>query len=128
MEVFTLNNLICTLLLISLRRYLKDDKFDNLKNGVIVSGLCLTNQHTSVLYIIPISIICLVKERANLSIKFIGTVILYIAMPLSLYLYLPLSSTLARARWSWGDCSTIQGRDRNKHFLECSEYLPFVPD
>ena len=80
---------------------MKDDKFENLKNGVII----------------PISIICLVQERANLSIKFIGTLILHIAMPLSLYLYLPLSSTLARARWSWGACSTIQGRDRKNTSL-----------
>ena len=87
-----------------------------------MSGLCLTNQHTSVLFIMPISMVCLLKERKNLSVKLIGTLILYIAMPLSLYLYLPLSSILAKARWSWGDCSTVEGRDRKKQVSEDSEF------
>ena len=32
-----------------------------------------------------------------------------ISIPLSLYLYLPISALLFSARWSWGDCSSIQG-------------------
>ena len=31
------------------------------------------------------------------------------ALPLSLYLYLPISSIFTNAKWTWGDCSTISG-------------------
>ena len=35
--------------------------------------------------------------------------ILIAALPLSLYLYLPFSSIYTKAKWTWGDCSTISG-------------------
>ena len=82
LEVFTLNNLLCICLLIQLTSYLNDSSVKNLKTGVFISGLCLTNQHTSVLYILPIGLICAIKERKNLTLKFIGSLILYAAIPL----------------------------------------------
>ena len=109
LEVFTLNNLLCTMLLICFRCYLRQPSPANLRNGVIISGLCLTNQHTSVLYVIPIALMCLVKERHNIGVNFIITNICHISLPLSLYMYLPLSSMFAASRWTWGDCSTIDG-------------------
>lgn len=62
--------------------YLNDSSVKNLKTGVFISGLCLTNQHTSVLYILPIGLICAIKERKNLTLNFIGSLIPYAAVPL----------------------------------------------
>ena len=82
LEVFTLNNLLCICLLIQMTNYLQHSTDTNLKNGVFISGLCLTNQHTSVLYIIPIGLMCAIKERKNMTLKFIGSLIPYAAVPL----------------------------------------------
>ena len=71
------------------------------------SGLALTNQHTSVLFVAPIAINVLFNERPKPLVLLKWALIA--SLPLSLYLYLPFSSIYTKAKWTWGDCSTISG-------------------
>ncbi|CAM9250766.1 unnamed protein product, partial [Heterosigma akashiwo] len=57
-EVFSLNNILCCWLLERFISYALDESPIYWKAYIIsfVSGLCLTNQHTSVLFVIPLAI------------------------------------------------------------------------
>lgn len=107
LEVFTLNNLLCLLILTTLMDYKEKKCSKTVELGIFFSGLALTNQHTSVLFVIPIAVNILINERPKplTLLKWI----LIAALPLSLYLYLPISSIFTKAKWTWGDCSTISG-------------------
>ena len=112
LEVFTLNNLLCILLLDAMVDYFKkkeenEDAREELKRGIFYSGLALTNQHTSVLFILPIALLVLLKTKFSIAV--LKTAIVTVAIPLSLYLYLPLSAYFSNAKWTWGDSTSIDG-------------------
>jgi hypothetical protein len=112
LEVFTLNNLLCVLLLDAMVDFFKkkeenEDANEELKRGIFFSGLALTNQHTSVLFVLPIALLVLLKTR--LSIAVLRTAVITVAIPLSIYFYLPLSAYFSNAKWTWGDSTSIDG-------------------
>ncbi|KAH9509241.1 hypothetical protein Btru_046572 [Bulinus truncatus] len=104
-EVFSLNNLLLSSLIYTAVVFdacSKDTAVKVSLLGSFLCGLCLTNQHTSVLYIIPIIpwvLYSLWKLKQGLCLL----------CGLSPYLYLPVSVWSHVARWTWGDSSTLQG-------------------
>lgn len=92
--------------------------------GAFCCGLSLCNQHTIVLYvlcIIPWILFRLLKEK---ELPFSSLVKLTLAFSAGLlpYAYLPVSSYLNHARWTWGDQTTLRGF--LTHFLR-EEYGTF---
>ena len=65
-----------------------------------MSGLALTNQHTSVLFILPIALgVIYTESKTAEGVPFIQC-IKWLCVPLSLYLYLPLSALFVSSRES----------------------------
>ncbi|KAM4854009.1 protein O-mannosyl-transferase TMEM260 [Thomomys bottae] len=127
-EVFSLNNLFVGLLM-ALTVHFEEaattkerSKIANI--GAFCCGLSLCNQHTIVLYvlcIIPWILFQLLKEK-ELSLSCLLTLTLSFAAGLLPYIYLPISSYINRARWTWGDQTTLRGF--LTHFLR-EEYGTF---
>uniref|UniRef100_A0A8C0G6I6 Transmembrane protein 260 n=1 Tax=Chelonoidis abingdonii TaxID=106734 RepID=A0A8C0G6I6_CHEAB len=94
------------------------------KVGAFCCGLSLCNQHTIVLYVLCIVLWVLFQLFKGKELSFghllkLGLCFLAGLLP---YLYLPASSYLNRARWTWGDQTTFQGF--LTHFLR-EEYGTF---
>ncbi|XP_049626200.1 transmembrane protein 260 [Suncus etruscus] len=114
-EVFSLNNLFVGLLMALTVHFEKAETAEGrskiAKIGAFCCGLSLCNQHTIVLYIlciIPWILLRLLKEK-ELSPGLLLKLSLFFAAGLLPYVYLPISSSLSRARWTWGDQTTWAG-------------------
>uniref|UniRef100_A0A8C0CMI7 Transmembrane protein 260 n=1 Tax=Balaenoptera musculus TaxID=9771 RepID=A0A8C0CMI7_BALMU len=127
-EVFSLNNLFVGLLM-ALTVHFEEattaqERSKIAKIGAFCCGLSLCNQHTIVLYvlcIIPWILFRLLKEK-ELSLGSSLKLSLYLSAGLLPYIYLPISSYLHQARWTWGDQTTLLGF--LTHFLR-EEYGTF---
>ncbi|NXC01210.1 TM260 protein, partial [Orthonyx spaldingii] len=127
-EVFSLNNLFVGLLM-ALTAHFEEastaqERSKISKLGAFCCGLSLCNQHTIVLYVacvVPWVLSRLVTKR-ELSLGHLLKLGLCFLAGLLPYLYLPASSYLNRARWTWGDQTTFQGF--LTHFLR-EEYGTF---
>nr|XP_045756886.1 transmembrane protein 260 isoform X5 [Mirounga angustirostris] len=114
-EVFSLNNLFVGLLM-ALTVHFEEaatakERSKIAKIGAFCCGLSLCNQHTIVLYvlcIIPWILFRLLKEK-ELSLGSLLELSLYFSAGLLPYVYLPVSSYLNQARWTWGDQTTLLG-------------------
>ncbi|GFO34861.1 transmembrane protein 260, partial [Plakobranchus ocellatus] len=113
-EVFSLNNLMLALLMLTAVH------FDTLEErtmkqmayiGAFLCGLCLSNQHTSVLYIVFLVpwVMFRLWNAKLLSFALLVKLTLLFMLGLSPYLYLPVSSAVNKARWTWGDQSSLNG-------------------
>ncbi|NWT52107.1 TM260 protein, partial [Erythrocercus mccallii] len=127
-EVFSLNNLFVGLLMALTARFEEastaKERSKISKLGAFCCGLSLCNQHTIVLYIacvVPWVLSRLFRKR-ELSPGHLLKLGLCFLAGLLPYLYLPASSYLNRARWTWGDQTTFQGF--LTHFLR-EEYGTF---
>ncbi|XP_036910264.1 transmembrane protein 260 isoform X2 [Sturnira hondurensis] len=127
-EVFSLNNLFVGLLMALTVHFeaaaTAKERSKIAKIGAFCCGLSLCNQHTIVLYvlcIIPWILFRLLKEK-ELSLESLVKLSLYFSAGLLPYLYLPVSSYLRQARWTWGDQTTLLGF--LTHFLR-EEYGTF---
>lgn len=114
-EVFSLNNLFVALLLHGTLKYASTKSQGWLIYGALLCGLALCNQHTAVLYIVPLVAWILWTYRARLSFILMVRLVCAGVIGLSPYVFLWYSDTYARSRGSWGDCSTLDGFLR--HFL-----------
>ncbi|XP_032200198.1 transmembrane protein 260 isoform X2 [Mustela erminea] len=127
-EVFSLNNLFVGLLM-ALTVHFEEaatakERSKIAKIGAFCCGLSLCNQHTIVLYIlciIPWILFRLLKEK-ELSLGSLLKFSVYFSAGLLPYVYLPISSYLNQARWTWGDQTTLLGF--LTHFLR-EEYGTF---
>ncbi|XP_077906079.1 protein O-mannosyl-transferase TMEM260 isoform X4 [Ictidomys tridecemlineatus] len=127
-EVFSLNNLFVGLLM-ALTVHFEEaatakERSKIAKIGAFCCGLSLCNQHTIVLYvlcIIPWILFRLLKEK-ELSLGYLLNLSLCFSAGLLPYIYLPISSYLNHARWTWGDQTTLRGF--LTHFLR-EEYGTF---
>ncbi|XP_042635353.1 transmembrane protein 260 isoform X2 [Catharus ustulatus] len=127
-EVFSLNNLFVGLLM-ALTAHFEEastaqERSKISKLGAFCCGLSLCNQHTIVLYVacvVPWVLSRLFRKR-ELSLGHLLKLGLCFLAGLLPYLYLPASSYLNRARWTWGDQTTFQGF--LTHFLR-EEYGTF---
>ncbi|KAK2536596.1 Tmem260 [Columba livia] len=127
-EVFSLNNLFVGLLM-ALTAHFEEastakERSKISKLGAFCCGLSLCNQHTIVLYIACIVpwVLCRLFRKMELSLGHLLKLGLCFLAGLLPYLYLPASSYLNRARWTWGDQTTFQGF--LTHFLR-EEYGTF---
>ncbi|NXX96244.1 TM260 protein, partial [Centropus bengalensis] len=127
-EVFSLNNLFVGLLM-SLTAHFEEASTAKARSkisklGAFCCGLSLCNQHTIVLYIACIVpwVLSQLFRKAELSLGHLLKLGLCFLAGLLPYLYLPASSYLNRARWTWGDQTTFQGF--LTHFLR-EEYGTF---
>ncbi|KAM4625171.1 protein O-mannosyl-transferase TMEM260 [Polymixia lowei] len=114
-EVFTLNNLFVGLLFsLTSSFHCAEDAPQRQKFalwGALCCGLGLCNQHTLVLYVLVIIPWVLYRLYSHRELSFRGLVSLGVCflggfLP---YIYLPMSSYLNTARWSWGDQTTLSG-------------------
>lgn len=114
-EVFSLNNLFVGLLMALTVRFEEataaKERSKIAAIGAFSCGLSLCNQHTIVLYIlciIPWILFRLLKEK-ELTLSLLLRLTLAFSAGLLPYVYLPVSSYLSRARWTWGDQTTLRG-------------------
>ncbi|XP_026158954.1 transmembrane protein 260 isoform X2 [Mastacembelus armatus] len=114
-EVFTLNNLFVGLLFFLTASFCCAEKTSQRRKiahwGALFCGLGLCNQHTLVLYVLVIIPWVLHhlyshKELSLRGLMSLGGCFLAGFLP---YIYLPISSYLNTARWSWGDQTTLSG-------------------
>uniref|UniRef100_A0A8C0ZCR0 Transmembrane protein 260 n=1 Tax=Cyanistes caeruleus TaxID=156563 RepID=A0A8C0ZCR0_CYACU len=127
-EVFSLNNLFVGLLM-ALTAHFEEastakERSKISKLGAFCCGLSLCNQHTIVLYVICVVpwVLSRLFRKRELSLGHLLKLGLCFLAGLLPYLYLPASSYLNRARWTWGDQTTFQGF--LTHFLR-EEYGTF---
>ncbi|XP_042697266.2 protein O-mannosyl-transferase TMEM260 isoform X6 [Chrysemys picta bellii] len=127
-EVFSLNNLFVGLLMVLTVHFEEaataKERSKISKVGAFCCGLSLCNQHTIVLYVFCIVLWVLFQLFKGKELSFghllkLGLCFLAGLLP---YLYLPASSYLNQARWTWGDQTTFQGF--LTHFLR-EEYGTF---
>ncbi|XP_025106070.1 transmembrane protein 260-like isoform X3 [Pomacea canaliculata] len=113
-EVFALNNLLLGMLLLVAVQF----NFSSLKDrvkiskvGALICGLCLTNQHTSVIYVAVLAlwVLFILHREQMLSLNILVQVTMYFIAGLLPYLYLPLSALSKKARSTWGDQSSFTG-------------------
>ncbi|XP_028934906.1 transmembrane protein 260 isoform X2 [Ornithorhynchus anatinus] len=114
-EVFSLNNVFVGLLMALAVRFEEasaaQERSKVAQIGAFCSGLSLCNQHTIVLYVLCIApwvLLRLLREK-ELSGGRWAKLTLCFSAGLLPYLYLPVSSGLNRARWTWGDQTTLSG-------------------
>ncbi|KAI7804501.1 transmembrane protein 260 isoform X1 [Triplophysa rosa] len=114
-EVFALNNLfVGVLFTLSACFHCAESVHQKKKYalwGALCCGLSLCNQHTLVLYVAVIISWAILHLYTHNGLSFygllsLGTCFLAGFMP---YIYLPISSYLNRARWSWGDQTSLSG-------------------
>ncbi|KAG7238546.1 hypothetical protein INR49_030819 [Caranx melampygus] len=114
-EVFTLNNLFVGLLFFLIVSFHCAEKTDQRRKiahwGALCCGLGLCNQHTLVLYVVVIIPWVLHRLYSHKELSFCGLVSLGVCFLTGFlpYIYLPISSYLNTARWSWGDQTTLSG-------------------
>ncbi|XP_014842556.1 PREDICTED: transmembrane protein 260 isoform X1 [Poecilia mexicana] len=114
-EVFTLSNLfIGVLFFLTASFHCAENSWQRRKIahwGAFCCGLGLCNQHTLVLYVLFIIPWVLYRLFALKELSFLGLVTLGLCFIAGFfpYIYLPISSYLNSARWSWGDQTTLSG-------------------
>ncbi|XP_078720640.1 protein O-mannosyl-transferase TMEM260 isoform X5 [Lampetra fluviatilis] len=114
-EVFSLNNLLVALLVLLAACFGAapdaPSRCKFAKAGAFVCGLSLSNQHTASLYVVclvPWALHALLK-RKELGAAPLLRLAACSAAGLLPHLYLPVSSHLGLARWTWGDQSSLHG-------------------
>ncbi|XP_054827809.1 transmembrane protein 260 [Eublepharis macularius] len=127
-EVFSLNNLFVGLLMVLSVRFEEaaspQERSKVCKAGAFCCGLSLCNQHTIVVYVLCIVLWVfsrLFREGELTPGRLLKLTLCFLAGCLP-YLYLPASSYLNRARWTWGDQTNLKGF--MTHFLR-EEYGTF---
>ncbi|XP_053142782.1 transmembrane protein 260 isoform X2 [Hemicordylus capensis] len=114
-EVFSLNNLFVGLLM-ALSVHFEGatsakERSKICKIGAFCCGLSLCNQHTIVVYVACVALWVfsrLFRERELTVGHMLKLSFCFLAGCLP-YLYLPASSYLNKARWTWGDQTTLKG-------------------
>ncbi|ETV78915.1 hypothetical protein, variant 2 [Aphanomyces astaci] len=108
-EVFALNNLFAAWLLFLLLSYAQSGSVYYANLGAFVCGLAMCNQHTIVLFEIPVVLYVLWTQRRSLGMKTLSTYALYFVVGLLPYAYMPLTSLWNPQPGSWGDVTTVAG-------------------
>eukprot|EP00500_Bicosoecida_sp_ms1_P007814 CAMPEP_0203820576 /NCGR_PEP_ID=MMETSP0115-20131106/40358_1 /ASSEMBLY_ACC=CAM_ASM_000227 /TAXON_ID=33651 /ORGANISM="Bicosoecid sp, Strain ms1" /LENGTH=772 /DNA_ID=CAMNT_0050729589 /DNA_START=252 /DNA_END=2566 /DNA_ORIENTATION=+ len=114
-EVFSLNNLFVAWLLYATLKYADTKSQGWLVFGAFLCGIALCNQHTAVLYEVPLVLWILWTQRRVITAGLGVKLVLAGLVGLLPYVFLWYSDTYRRQMGSWGDCSTLKGFIR--HFL-----------
>ena len=116
-EVFAMNNFFASLLIYLAVRYLKWKRKNDLFLGAFVCGLALTNQHTIILFEIPLIIsvlLCEYRMRSDEIVRTLGQSASWFLMGLLPYMYLPISTLLQPVDGGgWGDTTSVRGLIRH---------------
>ena len=116
-EVFGLNNLFLAMIILLGVEYEFHKKSKSTETtiylvGSFCCGISLTNQHTSVLYVVPLVFWIIIRDYRIFFIEkkilLLKVAVLFL-MGLSPYLYLPISAIFTVNPNSWGDCGTVSG-------------------
>lgn len=115
-EVFALHNLFVTLILYALVEYcaMPNSSFA-IAVGSFICGISLTNQHTSILLILPVGGYVLCKSSMHLKPRLLLISTLSFVVGMSLYALLPILAMRRPHAGSWGDVTSIKGLVH--HFL-----------
>ncbi|KAL4613133.1 transmembrane protein 260 [Arapaima gigas] len=114
-EVFSLNNLFVGLIFaLAACFHVAESAAERRKFshwGALCCGLGLCNQHTLVLYVVLIIpwVLLQLHNCQELTLRGVALLALCFFSGFSPYIYLPVSSWLNTARWSWGDQTTVEG-------------------
>ncbi|KAK7904722.1 hypothetical protein WMY93_017329 [Mugilogobius chulae] len=114
-EVFTLNNLCVGLLFFLFACFhCADNGLQRSKVayfGAFCCGFGLCNQHTLVLYIVIIIpwVLHRLYSKKELSVSMFFSLAVTFGAGLLPYTYIPVSSYINTARWSWGDQTSLSG-------------------
>ena len=109
-EVFALNNLFIGLTVYVLVMYtLNPNSRSIICIGSFVSGLAMTNQHTSILLILPVVVYVFYKSSMLTKPKLLLMSALSFMFGISLYVLLPLFAITNPHAGSWGNVSTVSG-------------------
>jgi hypothetical protein len=108
-EVFALNNLLVSCLLYLTVRFMCTKDIQVARAGALVMGLGLTNQHTMIIFELPLALgVLVVGGRAVCNLRELSTLAGYFILGFSVYLYLPLA-TYSMPYVSWGDGCSWEG-------------------
>ncbi|CAK6957032.1 transmembrane protein 260 isoform X1 [Scomber scombrus] len=114
-EVFTLNNLFVSLLFFLTASFHSAENTTQRRKishwGALCCGLGLCNQHTLVLYVLVVIpwVLHRLHSHRELSLRSLVSLGVCFLLGFLPYIYLPISSYLNTARWSWGDQTTLSG-------------------
>ena len=110
-EVFPLNTFFAAYILYLVLEYAKGGRDSTAVWGAMVCGVAFTNQHTIVLYEIPlISYMLLVMHRRLVASPMLTVMIgLAFLAGFSLYVYMPYSQLTKPEDGSWGHVTTLSG-------------------
>ena len=115
-EVFTLNNFFSAFLLFLSLKFFEKPSFSVAAAGAFSSGLGLGNQHTLVIFAVPLcAAVLIVGLWAGIIrfMKFFALAGLFL-LGFSVYIYMPFA-TIRSPYVSWGECHTWEGFQ--KHFF-----------
>jgi hypothetical protein len=107
-EVFSLNNMLCGMLLVLCAIFMRTLSVSVAALGAFLSGLALTNQHTAVLFEIPMIVWVLWNGRRTFRFYHIMFFAVLFLLGLTPYLYTMDASIVAK-KGSWGDASSWMG-------------------
>ena len=115
-EVFALHNLTLTLILYALVEYCATPNSTfTIAVGSFICGIALTNQHTSILLILPVGGYVSYTSSMHLKPMLLLISTLSFIVGMSLYALLPILAIHQPHAGSWGDVTTIKGLVH--HFL-----------
>ncbi|TMW65527.1 hypothetical protein Poli38472_008169 [Pythium oligandrum] len=121
-EVFALNNLFAAALVHVLLQYSINRTLTKALQGAFLCGLALCNQHTIILFEIPIVLWVFWTRRSTLLWKELGLLASAFFVGLLPYAYMPIVANWNPQAGSWGDVSTIFGFI---HHLRRADYGTF---
>lgn len=101
-EVFALNNLLCALIIRNAVGFALHGQYSFVRKGAVICGLALSNQHTAILFVVPMVAWMLTLVEPS-EIWRLASLFLIGLAP---YAYLPLHISKPG---EWGDVSTFQG-------------------
>ncbi|RYH19587.1 DUF2723 domain-containing protein [archaeon] len=110
-EVFPLNTLFAALILYITYTFAKAPSLYKAHLGAFVCGLALCNQHTIVLFEVPLILymIFLLRREWLQNIRIAFSLAASLFAGLAPYLYLPLSANFNPTPGSWGHLQSLQG-------------------
>jgi hypothetical protein len=112
-EVFAMNNFFASLLIVLTIKFASQNtnekRFSSALLGSFICGIGMCNQHTQILFQIPLIVFVIYTLRNYIGIKqivFLGVSYIIGLLP---YIYLPINSIYFPKRGAWGDMSSWTG-------------------
>mmetsp|Transcript_72656 Transcript_72656/g.206890 ORF Transcript_72656/g.206890 Transcript_72656/m.206890 type:complete len:880 (-) Transcript_72656:73-2712(-) len=115
-EVFALNNMLCALIVHLTVRYARTRQLSDACWGAFVVGLALCNQHTAVLFGLPIALwVLFTLAKSHLAAGFARAAGALFSLGISgllgltPYVYMPIAASVSPKQGSWGHVTTVLG-------------------